>query len=470
LKFHPDTPLKTMSNPYPFELLQRKSYRALTHGNPPYSGTIYEEANNFKDSDPTNFCTINFKATESRQCFDRRTSGWETRAFHIFIAKYSDGIKTEFRVNTDDFSREEAEEKVEYYGWKFGRIPKFLRKGSPNHDLHVCIHAGNEPWGGGYNGGLLIHTANGFDQNGRFSDIVEDILLHEAIHVSLDPVIYHTDLKEAWLEAAKKDGNYISTYARDHPLREDITETNVLVLIYLYRPERLPATDRLKIRSAVPNRIQFMKNYISDQSLEMGPMDQDHSEPCTCQSSNDCSGECIVGSLNKRGHVGISKKCGPWSPKPPSCEDNNKHCPDWAGIGECTNNPGYMLGNCELSCRVCIGENDILPPTCEDNNKHCPDWARNECTNNPGYMLENCKKSCNVCTVRERKERLFRKNWHGERKEFSRKNWRQQDRKEHFSRKYGRYDAPKIVKFQSPKTDEFKPPKIAEFKAHQNLK
>ncbi|KAI8494649.1 hypothetical protein Bbelb_278750, partial [Branchiostoma belcheri] len=37
-----------------------------------------------------------------------------------------------------------------------------------------------------------------------------------------------------------------------------------------------------------------------------------------------------------------------------TCTDSNSYCPSWASIGECDNNPGYMLPNCPLSCGVCF--------------------------------------------------------------------------------------------------------------------
>mmetsp|Transcript_10710 Transcript_10710/g.12535 ORF Transcript_10710/g.12535 Transcript_10710/m.12535 type:complete len:315 (+) Transcript_10710:107-1051(+) len=35
------------------------------------------------------------------------------------------------------------------------------------------------------------------------------------------------------------------------------------------------------------------------------------------------------------------------------CEDANPNCKGWAGLGECTNNPVYMLDNCIKSCNKC---------------------------------------------------------------------------------------------------------------------
>jgi len=35
------------------------------------------------------------------------------------------------------------------------------------------------------------------------------------------------------------------------------------------------------------------------------------------------------------------------------CKNENKLCAFWAGMGECENNEGFMLGNCAPSCQVC---------------------------------------------------------------------------------------------------------------------
>ena len=36
-----------------------------------------------------------------------------------------------------------------------------------------------------------------------------------------------------------------------------------------------------------------------------------------------------------------------------SCTDSNNNCSYWAGAGECTKNPGWMLENCKKSCNNC---------------------------------------------------------------------------------------------------------------------
>ena len=38
------------------------------------------------------------------------------------------------------------------------------------------------------------------------------------------------------------------------------------------------------------------------------------------------------------------------------CEDYHANCESWASIGECLNNPNYMLYHCRLSCQQCGGK------------------------------------------------------------------------------------------------------------------
>ena len=36
-----------------------------------------------------------------------------------------------------------------------------------------------------------------------------------------------------------------------------------------------------------------------------------------------------------------------------ACEDSNDNCATWAAIGECQSNPGFMLQNCPVTCKMC---------------------------------------------------------------------------------------------------------------------
>eukprot|EP00814_Leptocylindrus_danicus_P007095 CAMPEP_0116021144 /NCGR_PEP_ID=MMETSP0321-20121206/10212_1 /TAXON_ID=163516 /ORGANISM="Leptocylindrus danicus var. danicus, Strain B650" /LENGTH=455 /DNA_ID=CAMNT_0003491959 /DNA_START=156 /DNA_END=1520 /DNA_ORIENTATION=+ len=103
-----------------------------------------------------------------------------------------------------------------------------------------------------------------------------------------------------------------------------------------------------------------------------------------------------------------------------NCRDEEKECPGWARLGECENNPNYMLHYCRLSCQQCVGptnsndaDNDVnqmqvagtcsaedqeCDANCKDEDENCSEWADGgECEKNPGYMLNSCRLSCEQC-------------------------------------------------------------------------
>ena len=90
------------------------------------------------------------------------------------------------------------------------------------------------------------------------------MLFHEAAHVSLDG--YHADA-EGWRAAQAADGEFISTYARDFPDREDVAETALPYFAVRYQPGRLSAEQRAMIEATVPNRLQ----YFDEQGLDWSP-------------------------------------------------------------------------------------------------------------------------------------------------------------------------------------------------------
>jgi len=89
--------------------------------------------------------------------------------------------------------------------------------------------------------------------------------VHEGAHSSLDA--YHANDPD-WLLAQRLDCNFISDYAKEYPLREDIAETYLTYLAVRYRSDRISSELKMKIESAIPNRIK----YFDDKKFEMHPI------------------------------------------------------------------------------------------------------------------------------------------------------------------------------------------------------
>ena len=224
---------------------------------PPFSGTIFIDPDIITDADPTVFSDVSYAGQGLRWMFDRRVNDWIYVNAYLFDASYDDGLIIEIQVNPEFGSPAAALTEASKYGPVIGRLPTALRT-----DVETAwIHLGVQPFGGG-NNNLLIHTgqADLYAADG----ILEETFVHEASHTSLD-----TDHGGApgWLAAQTADAEFISTYARDFPQREDIAESFLPYLAVRHRPDRISMSLAETILTTIPNRI----NYFDGQSFNLYP-------------------------------------------------------------------------------------------------------------------------------------------------------------------------------------------------------
>ena len=105
-------------------------------------------------------------------------------------------------------------------------------------------------------------------ENGNFApggrgNYVEEVLIHEATHTSLDAT--HAAAR-GWKAAQAADPTFISTYARDYPAREDLAESFWPYLLVRYLADRAPAGMVDTINLAMPNRIAYLDAELADAS------------------------------------------------------------------------------------------------------------------------------------------------------------------------------------------------------------
>lgn len=225
---------------------------------PPFDGTIFLDPDIIVPTDPTTFQGAPSAGQGMRTMFDRRVNDWVTVNAYLFNASFSDGLTTEIQVNPEFGSVDAAAVEAEKYGRVIGQLPHILRT-----DLQtVWIHQGVQPFGGG-NHNILIHTGQSalYEQDG----ILEETLVHESSHTSLDAL--HATAP-AWVTAQFADGNFISTYARDNPVREDIAESFLPYLAYRLRPGRIAQALAETFVETMPNRIR----YFDDQAFDLSPV------------------------------------------------------------------------------------------------------------------------------------------------------------------------------------------------------
>lgn len=212
----------------------------------PYHGTIFLEKDIITADDPTAFKTLAFQGSGQRSMFDRRIDRFARTDAWLFTAEFSDSAAIEVQVNRE-FERDEAETEALFYLNAIGRIPQVLRSKVET----VWIHKGNKPFGGG-NNNLLIHVEQGeaYERDG----ILEETFVHEAAHTSLDGD--HAEAP-AWLEAQRLDANFISQYAQDNPLREDVAETYLLHFAIRHRSQRVSDELKSTVEKTIPNRLRY---------------------------------------------------------------------------------------------------------------------------------------------------------------------------------------------------------------------
>lgn len=226
---------------------------------PPFHGTIFISPDIITASDPTSFIGLTYQGKDQRQMFDRRVDDWVTLEAFLFDAEFNDGLSIEVQVNPEFTTVENAEEYAVKYAISIGQLPTALRVGVET----VWIHQGTELFGGG-NNNILIHTGQAviYETDG----ILEETLVHEAAHSSLDQV--HANAS-GWLTAQQNDPTVISRYARDNPIREDIAESVLVYLAVDFRSHRLPDALQETIRQSIPHRL----NYFRSLSLSLHPFD-----------------------------------------------------------------------------------------------------------------------------------------------------------------------------------------------------
>jgi len=176
----------------------------------------------------------------------------------VLRASFSDEPDIDFVIHPEFGEPEAARSIATYYAHPIGQLPATLRR-----QLRVVtILKGTYPFGGdGATGTVLIHTGQAMQYVRE--GILEETLMHEACHVSLDGM--HARAPE-WIAAQAADDEFISIYARDHPYREDIAESFVPYFGYRYRRDRLSEDVIETIERVMPNRIAYFDEHLPSES------------------------------------------------------------------------------------------------------------------------------------------------------------------------------------------------------------
>ena len=250
-------------------LVAALSSLAGAQGTPPFPGGLWDLSPTIiTDADRTVFRGATYRGEHERHMWLIRENVWTNgdHAVHVFDVDF-DRIRVEFQVHPELGDEADAREEVETYAPMIGRLPRALLE----HLREVEIQQNGLFWSSrGYDrepsAGVIhisIAAADAWKMRG-LDGFAEEILFHEAVHVSLDPD--HRDHPD-YFDAQHADRIYISNHARNSPYNEDFAETSLAWFAVRYRPERISPTQHQAIIEAVPNRLA----YFDRQNFDMSP-------------------------------------------------------------------------------------------------------------------------------------------------------------------------------------------------------
>jgi len=224
----------------------------------PYSGTIFIDSTILTATDVSTIQSTVYSGRGMRTVYDRRVPGWISINAYLFNITWDDGITSEAQINPEFGSVGAATIEAEKYAEIIGRLPACLRA-----DVNaIWVHLGTELFGGG-NHSILIHTGQTaiYESQG----ILEETLIHEATHTSLDAAYAAS---AGWLAAQANDPFFISDYAELNPTSEDVAESFLTWIAVRQCSIRISQQNYDTISADIPNRL----SYFDQQNFNMYPL------------------------------------------------------------------------------------------------------------------------------------------------------------------------------------------------------
>ena len=184
---------------------------------PPFGGTVYIDSGWITSADISAFIKKTPLGIERVTLYDRRVPAFTDVDAHSYELAYGNSVVVVARVNTE-FDEITASTLADKWGVVLGQMPLGLIK----HLGELHIQPGDELMGGnGFTNPthVLIHEDHG--ANNLANGWAEEEVLHELGHAVFQPRVEDAD----WVAAQNTDPCFISDYARDNPIREDVAET-----------------------------------------------------------------------------------------------------------------------------------------------------------------------------------------------------------------------------------------------------
>jgi hypothetical protein len=225
-------------------------------------------------SDPTRLIGVKYVDVVTRY-FGRNTTMQYIGTYqaYLYMATFINGYELEMLVEIG-VSKDDADYLSKEVARQIGQVPELIAADL----ISFSIFVGDEHGQSGMNTEHWIKKINDIK-----APYHEELIIHHLTHASIDwsqispsnntiisnkdnttviPQIGKLD-KDEWIVAANLDNYFISDYARDNPLREDVAETIIAYLATSLRPERFDPkviqilNERLKNRFLLLEKLEM---------------------------------------------------------------------------------------------------------------------------------------------------------------------------------------------------------------------
>lgn len=225
----------------------------MATADPPFTSTADTVFDIIKTDDPSDYVCLNYLGRTTRQMWDKRVDNEFDFNVFLFQAHFSNSPPIDIIVNPEFETLGAAETEARRYTRSLGQLPLVFRHGI----RQLGIFDGSPTYSAGA-GKIFVYaerTTLRISQNH-----LEESMMHEAAHVSLDPLYAQSD---AWVAAQQSDARFVTRYGQNHPEGEDMAETALFAYGLIRHPGRIPPVDSRDILSAVPARIAFFKEVLN---------------------------------------------------------------------------------------------------------------------------------------------------------------------------------------------------------------
>ncbi len=234
---------------------------ALAAASPPFGSTADTVFDIITADDPSSFACLSFEGRETRQMWDKRRDNEFDLNVFLFRAYFRDGPAIDIIVNPEFATRDRAEAEARRYTRPLGQLPMVLRQGIRQFGIHD-----GEPTYSAGPGKIFVYAGR---TTLRISENhLEESLLHESVHASLDA---DHAAAPGWIAAQQADPGFVTAYAARHPEREDLAETALFAYAFLRHPDRFPPVDSADVRAIAPARLAYLSRVL-DAQVPTGPV------------------------------------------------------------------------------------------------------------------------------------------------------------------------------------------------------